>query len=46
MARRCRMLLVPDFSDDSLAECDVDRGRPVATRNALKRANFLLEGYF
>ena len=46
MARHCRMLLVLDFSNDSFAECDVDRGRPVATRNALKRANFLLEGYF
>ena len=46
MARRCRMLPVPGFSDCSWAECDVDRGRSVATRNALERANLILEGYF
>ena len=46
MARHWRMLLVPDFSDCSWAECDVDRGRPMATRNVLERANLLLEGYF
>ena len=40
------MLLVPGFSDCSWAECDVDRDRPVATRNVLERANLLLEGYF
>ena len=36
----------PCFSDCSWAECDVDMGRPEATRNALERANFLLEGCF
>ena len=46
MARHCRALPVPCFSDCSKAECDVDKGQPEATRNALKRANFLLEGYF
>ena len=46
MARRYRMLLVLGFSDCSWAECDVDRGWPAATRNALERANLLLEGYF
>ena len=46
MARRYRMLPVSSFSDCSWAECDVDRGRSVATRNALERANLLLEGYF
>ena len=35
MARRYRMLPVPGFSDCSLAEWDVDKGRPTATRNAL-----------
>ena len=46
MARHWRMLPVPDFSDCSWVECDVDRGRPMATRNVLERANLLLEGYF
>ena len=46
MARRCRMLPVPGFSDCCWFECDVNRGQPVAIRNALERANFLLEGYF
>ena len=41
-----RALPVPCFSNCSWAECDVDRGRPDATRNVLERANFLLEGYF
>ena len=46
MARRCRALPVPCFSDCSWAECDVDRGRPEATRNVLERVNLLLEEYF
>ena len=46
MTRRYRLLPVPSFSDCSCAECDVDRGRPKGTRNALERANLLLEGYF
>ena len=46
MARRCRMLQVLGFFDCSWVECDVDRGRPEATRNALECANLLLEGYF
>ena len=46
MARRCRMLPVPSFSNYSWAECDVHRGRPTATRNALERVNLVLEGYF
>ena len=46
MARRCRALPVPCFSDCFWAECDVDKGRPEATRNVLEHANFLLEGYF
>ena len=45
MAIHCRMLPVPSFSDCSWAECDVDRGRSAATRNALEHANLLLEGY-
>ena len=45
MARCCWMLPVPGFSDCCWAECDVDRGRPAATRNALECANLLLEGY-
>ena len=40
------MLPVPGFSDCSWAKHDVDRGRPVATRNVLERANLRLEGYF
>ena len=40
------MLPVPGFSDCSWAECDVDRGQPTVTRNALERANLLLEGHF
>ena len=46
MARRCRMLPVPGFSDCSWAEGDVDKGRPMATRNKMEHANLLLEGYF
>ena len=46
MARHWRMLLVPGFSDCSWAERDVDRGRPVTTRNVLERANLPLEWYF
>ena len=46
MARRWRMLPVPSFYDCFWAECDVDRGRPVTTRNILERANLPLEGYF
>ena len=46
MARCYRMLPVLGFSDCSWVKCDVDRGRPTATRNALERANFLFEGYF
>ena len=46
MARRCRALPVPCFSDYSWAECDIDRGQSEATRNALECANLLLEGYF
>ena len=46
MARRCRALPVPCFSYCFWTECDVDRGRPEATRNPLEHANLLLEGYF
>ena len=46
MARRYWMLLIPGFSNCSWAECDVDRDRPMVTRNALEHANLLLEGYF
>ena len=46
MARHWRMLPIPGFSDCSWAECDVDRGWSVSTRNVLKRANLRLEGYF
>ena len=46
LARSCRMLPVPCFSDCSWAECDVDRGRLEAKRNALECGNFHLEGYF
>ena len=46
MARHWRMLLVPGFSDCSWSECDIDKGRPKATRNVLERANVHLEGYF
>ena len=46
MARHWRMVPVLGFSNCSWAECDVDRGRPMATRNVLERANLLLEGYF
>ena len=46
MARRYRMLPLPGFSDYSWVECDVDKGWTKATRNLLKRANLLLEGYF
>ena len=35
MARRCRVLPVLCFSNCSCSECDVDRGWPEATRNAL-----------
>ena len=42
MAGRCRMLPIPSFFDCSWAECDVDRGRPTAARNALERANLFL----
>ena len=34
------------FYDCSLAECDVNRDWPEATRNVLEHANLLLEGYF
>ena len=40
------MLPVPGFYDCSWAECDVDKGRPMATKNVLECANLLLEGYF
>ena len=40
------MLRVPGFSNCSWAECDVDKGRPEATRNTLECANLLLDGYF
>ena len=46
MARHWWMLPILSISDCSWAECDVDRGLPVATRNALELANLLLEGYF
>ena len=46
MARRYWMLPVSGFSYYSWAECDVDKGGPVATRNELERANLLLDGYF
>ena len=46
MARRCRALPVPCFSDYSWAECDIDRGQSEATRNALEYTNLLLEVYF
>ena len=41
MARHWWMLLVPGSF-----ECDVDKGRPVTTRNVLEHANLPLEGYF
>ena len=43
MARHCRMLPVPGFSDCSWAICDVDMGRPEATRNVLERANLVMK---
>ena len=46
IARRYQVLPVPGFSNCSWAECDVYRGRSAATRNALERANLILEGYF
>ena len=46
MAGHWRMLPAPGFSDCSWAECDVHRGRPMSTRNVLKRDNLHLEGYF
>ena len=46
MARHWWMLPVPGFSDCTWAKCDVARGRPMATRNMLDRANLCLEGYF
>ena len=46
MAKHLWMLLLLGFFDCSWAECDVDRGRPVTTRNVLERANLPLEGYF
>ena len=46
MARHCQMLPVPAFFDCSSVECDVDKGWSMTTRNVLKRANLLLEGYF
>ena len=46
MARHYWALRVPYFFDCSWAECDIDRGRLEAIRNALEGANFLLEGHF
>ena len=46
MARHWRMLPIPGFSDCFWAECDVDIGQSVATRNVLESANLHLEGYF
>ena len=46
IAKHWRMLSIPGFFDCSWAECDVDRGRPVTTRNVLELANLRLEGYF
>ena len=46
MARHWRMMPVLGFFDCSWAECDVDRGRQMATRNVLERANLRLEEYF
>ena len=46
MARRYRMLPISGFSNCSWAERDVDRGRPMVTRNELERANLIFEGYF
>ena len=46
MARRYRVLPIPCFSNCSWAECDVNRGRSEAIRNALEHANLHLEGYF
>ena len=44
------MLPVPSFFYCSWAECDVDKGRPVATRNVLERAlpigHFIGRGLF
>ena len=37
------MLPVPGISDCSYAECDVDKGRPEATRNVLEPANLVLK---
>ena len=46
MAKHWRMLPVPGFFNCSWSECDVDKGRPMAIRNVLERANLLSEGYF
>ena len=46
MARLCRALPILCFFDCFWAKCDVDRGRPEATRNLLERAYLRLEGYF
>ena len=46
MVRRCRVLPIPCFSNCSWDECDIDRGRLEATRNALEHTNLHLEGYF
>ena len=46
MARRCRVLSIPCFSDSFWAECDVDRGQSEAVRNMWERANLHLEGFF
>ena len=43
MARRCRMLPIPSFSDCSWAKCDVDKGRLEAIRNVLERTNLVLK---
>ena len=46
ITRHCRILQVLGFSDCSWVECELDRGRPVTTRNVLKCVNLPLEGYF
>ena len=46
MARHYRSLPVPSFSHCSWAICDIDRGQPTATRNALECANCLLRDIF
>ena len=43
MAKHWQMLLLLGFSDWFWAQCDVDRGRPVTSRNVLECANLPLD---